>query len=316
VTRVLITGASGFIGRNLLEALDPSWDVVALWHTSASFPRFVERLRRPALRAVRCDLADAPAADETFGAVGDAFDLVFHLAARVDIPGSIADPARDLRCNALTALTLVKRVRAGHLVFVSSGAVYEGQVGVARRDVPLTPSLPYAAHKLLAESYVRAACDRYATAERATIVRFFGAYGLYEPAHKLYARLIARFATEHIPEIEVYGDGTNLIDAMWAEDACAGLLAIARDERRDRDRVWVADLAAGRPTSVDELVRMAGRVLLGREVEIRHRGVAPERNLFRGDVAELERVLGFRATTSLESGLRRYADLVAAAARR
>jgi nucleoside-diphosphate-sugar epimerase len=305
---VLVTGASGFIGRNLLEALDPGWDVVALWRGAATFPEAAAALGRPRLRPVRCDLTDADAV-AACAPLAEPFDVVFNLAGRVDIPRSLTEPQADLLDNAAATLNLVRAATTGHLVHLSTGAVYEGQTGRVDPSVPLAPSLPYAAHKLLGESYARAAHARYGTAAQVTIVRFFGAYGPHEPAWKLYARLVQRFAVDREPSFEVYGDGTNLIDGMWAEDAALGLRRIGLDARAERPPVWVTDFAGGRPVTVSALVRLAGTVLLGRDVSVTCRGTANERNVFFGDPEPLAAALGVRASTPLEEGLARYAAL-------
>ena len=55
--RVLLTGASGFIGRNLLAAAPLDWDLVAQYRSSADFPAFARSLGRARLTVVPCDLA-------------------------------------------------------------------------------------------------------------------------------------------------------------------------------------------------------------------------------------------------------------------
>ena len=242
--RVLVTGASGFIGRNLLAACPRTWEIVALYRSAGDFPAYASRVGDH-VRPLRCDLADPADAARIGPSAAGRFDIAFHLAGRVAIPRSLTDPGADLLDNALATVHVARTVAAGHLVHVSTGAVYEGQAGRADPERPLRPSLPYAAHKVLGELYARAAAERYATAARVTIVRFFGAYGPHEPAHKLYARLIRRFAVEREPTIEIFGDGTNLIDAMWIDDACAGMLRIGQDDRPARESVWTVDFAQG-----------------------------------------------------------------------
>jgi len=305
--RVLVTGASGFIGRNLIAACPRDWEVLALYRAATDFPVYAASLGEH-VRALRCDLTDAVAVARVGPSAAGKFDVVFHLAGRVAIPRSLTDPAGDLFDNALATAQLVRTVEAGHLVYLSTGAVYEGQIGRADARLSLRPSLPYSAHKVLGELYARAAVERFGTAPRVSIVRFFGAYGPYEPAHKLYARLVRRFAIEREPDIDVYGAGTNLIDAMWISDACAGLLRIGQDDRADRDAIWTVDFAQGRPLAIDDVVRLACRVLLDREATIRHSGTSAESNAFFGDTGPLQRALGIRPQTSLENGLPRYAE--------
>ena len=57
------------------------------------------------------------------------------------------------------------------------------------------------------------------------MVRFFGAYGPYEASHKIYTRLVRAFALESRNTYTIYGDGANLIDAMYVDDAIDAVAA-------------------------------------------------------------------------------------------
>jgi nucleoside-diphosphate-sugar epimerase len=309
--RVLVTGASGFIGRNLLLAADPEWEIVATWRSATDFPAWADRsLPGRRITTVQCDLSDPSAVEQVLGETAQEFDLVYHLAARVDIPGSLRDPAADLADNALATLNLVSRVRSDHLVQLSTGAVYEGQSGQVDRTRALEPSLPYAAHKLLAEHYAIAARERWTTARRVTVVRFFGAYGPYEPAHKIHTRLVRALALERRRDFEIYGDGSNLIDAMWVADAITGLLTIGTTGLARPPGVETVDFAAGDPISIETLVRRAAGALNAGDVELTRRGTAHESNAFHADPRPLEEAYGVRAVTHLEDGLRALAEFL------
>ena len=286
--KVLVTGAAGFLGQNLMAVMPDTWDARCLHYRTA------------------LDLADADAVRE-FAAINESYDVVIALAGRVDIPGSLRSPDLDLRDNAFTVLNLMRFVRCRHLIYVSTGAVYEGQYGLADPTRVLAPSLPYASHKLLGEAYARAAAERWLTASRVTIVRFFGCYGPHEPTHKLYARLARTFVVDECKAFSCYGDGMNFVDAMWAPDAALALVALAED-RKARPDVWTVDLCRGEPMMVDDVVRIAGEVLLGGAPEVSYYGVASERNLFYGDPDTFRRELAWWPTLSLAEGFKAYRD--------
>src|SRR5205085_529608 len=145
--KVLVTGASGFVGRNLVSALPASWDVTAVWHRSDDFPGFLSARGLSHVRPVRVDFATADAA-QVAAVLGDAYDGAVCLAANGDPARSVAEPRMDLAANALSLVTLLERVRVGHLVFVSSGAVYDGVRGEVHPGVAVAPRLPYAISKL------------------------------------------------------------------------------------------------------------------------------------------------------------------------
>jgi nucleoside-diphosphate-sugar epimerase len=162
----------------------------------------------------------------------------------------------------------------------------------------------------LAEHYASAAHERWATARRVTIVRFFGAYGPYEPAHKIHTRLVRALALESRPDFEIYGDGSNLIDAMWIADAISGLLTIGMPGRGRPTGVQTVDFAAGDPMSIETLVRRAAGALGAGDVELRRSGTAHESNEFHADPRPLEEAYGVRAATPLEEGLRAFAEFL------
>ena len=148
--RLLVTGASGFLGRNTLARVPSGWDVFAVYHRAVDFPAFVARERLGHVRAVACDLtdvADVQALRHTIGEV----DAALYLAANGDPAASARDPLGDLRLNALAPLTFLEHCPVPHLVYVSSGAVYDGLSGVVTPATPVNPRLPYAISKLASE---------------------------------------------------------------------------------------------------------------------------------------------------------------------
>src|SRR5579872_4991448 len=140
--RLLVTGASGFIGRNLIRALPDDWDVTATFCNSDSFPGFVHSLGRPRTHVLRIDLATQSAGSLLAGAA-DVFDACVFLAANGDPARSVAEPAFDLISNTLALIHVAERVRFKRFVYLSSGAVYDGLVGPVSPKVQVAPLLPY-----------------------------------------------------------------------------------------------------------------------------------------------------------------------------
>jgi len=300
---VLVTGASGFLGRNLLLRAPADWSVTATYRTSADFPRFVsERCRKGQVEAIRCDLEISDAV-EHFGRIRSTFELCIFLAANTSVPLSVKEPAIDLKANTLTVLNVLKSVSIKHFVFLSSGAVYDGIHGAVGPGTPVLPSLPYAISKLASELYTRRAQADGKIRSHA-IIRFFGAYGPHEPARKIYSRLVEELGIQRRGVFKIYGDGSNLIDAMYVEDAIAALLKVCVGVR---PHVTV-DLAAGEPISVRDLVSRAARYFLGREVIVQTEGTAHEAIGFRPDTGPFASMFQFRPKVTLEEGLGRMLD--------
>jgi len=216
--RLLVTGASGFIGRNLLLRLPREWEVVVTYNKSVDFTRFPSENLLENVEAIKVDLTDAI---ETKKKLRLKFDCTVHLAANTDTLFSVENPERDLQLNVVTLLNIAKNVKTEDLIFMSSGAVYDGNEGLVSPAHRLKPSFPYAISKLACERYV----DFFKKSEAINsyvVLRFFGAYGPHEPPRKIFTKLVKAFYFEKSEEFVIVGDGNNFIDAMYVEDAVYG----------------------------------------------------------------------------------------------
>ena len=180
-------------------------------------------------------------------------------------------------------------------------------------DASITPTLPYAISKYASERYVEFARTRAGSIDRTLIVRFFGAYGPYEAPHKIYTRLVRAFALEGRRSYTIYGDGTNLIDAMYVDDAVDAVKRMLTGPHWNT----CVNLAAGQPVTIETLVRTAASALGAEPITVEKQAIANESNHFRGSTREMEELYGFRPRTCLRDGLRRFRDfLIADAASR
>lgn len=304
--RLLITGASGFLGRNMLLALPRDWEIIAPYRPeNATLPAFVARHHLDQVRLVACDLTDGAQVAEAARRSGGVCDSCLYLASNTSIPDSIRDPVYDLTTNVVGLLHTLQSWTCDHLVYLSSGAVYVGLQGLVNPESPVAPDLPYAVSKLAAEHYIRTLMRHRGTPVRATVVRFFGAYGPYEPARKIYTRLVRRFAFERDPRFKIIGDGANLIDAMYVDDAVLALRTVL--DAPPQEGLRITDLGVGGGETVNQLVTRAAHTF-GIEPEISHVDSAPEYITFRIDPAAFASIYGVTASTPLEQGLRRLAE--------
>jgi nucleoside-diphosphate-sugar epimerase len=305
---LLLTGASGFLGRNFILGAPAGWRILALYSRDSSFPAFVERLDRPNVTAVRCDLMCPDQVEAVFQKYGREWEHALFLAAKVDIPWSVRDPNGDLQSNTQPLLHTLEHLRARRFVYFSSGAIYDGSQGEVSPMHPVSPTLPYAISKLACERYVEFYARRRRSIEDYIVVRFFGAYGPYEAPHKIYTRLIQAFAVEKKRSYTIYGSGRNAIDAMYVDDAVEAIGRILTGGHRN-DTV---NLAAGHPMTIESLVREAGEILGPGLVEIVKEGVAHECNEFWGSTAEMQEHFGFEPKVSLREGLTRFKEFLLA----
>jgi len=300
---LLVTGASGFLGRNFLRTLSRECEVTAVYHQSQDFQQFVESLDHPCIRPVQLDLANADAS-RRLAALGTAFDTCIFLAANSDPAVSVQKPALDLRWNALSVVQLVEQIRFKRFIYFSSGAVYDGLSGAVSPKVPVSPTLPYAISKLAAERYLHH-FQRSGSIEELFIVRFFGAYGPFEPERKIYGRLVRQFAFEKNPRFTLRGDGRNLIDAMYVDDAIAAVHRLLEAPPPGA----ILDCASSQPITLKALVQKAAE-LFGLDAEISYQSVVPEYIEFFSVDDTLRKVYQFTPQIDLADGLRRFAEFL------
>jgi UDP-glucose 4-epimerase len=310
---VLVTGGAGFIGSHLCEALlMRGARVRVLDDFSTGRWENLERIHSE-IEVIEGGLESASAVERAVAGV----DSIAHLAARSSVVESIG--ARELywRVNVEGTATLfatAAAARVRRVVFAASSSAYgdraptHDQAHDQAHDVPQDesmqphPASPYAASKVEGERLVRALAQTGGV--DAIALRFFNVYGLRQDPNSAYAAVIPRFMTrvaEGKP-VTVFSDGLQTRDFVHVSDTARAVIA-ALDAKHVLGGV-IANVGTGEATAVTELVRLVGAVLgkpamveyqPAREGEVRHSVAATER------AAQL---IGFRASMSLESGLR------------
>lgn len=296
--RVVVTGASGFIGRNVLLRAPRDWDIVAVAHTTPGLEAFVSCHQLSHVRVVRCDLTDAAAVRGLAAQAGRA-DAALYLAANGDPAASAERPRWDLESNTVALVTFLEHCPVDHLVYLSSGAVYDGIVGAVSPATPAAPRLPYAISKLASEQYVRFFSERRHAPRSYVNVRFFGAYGPYEPARKITTRWLLALAAGQ-RAFTLRGNGENLIDFMYVDDAVDGMLRLVQAAGTSA----TVDFASGAPISVNAVVHAMARTL-GVDVTVRNEGETEEYIQFHSVDRAMHDQFGVTPAISFDDGLRR-----------
>ena len=297
--KVLVTGASGFIGHNVLLRAPREWEIVAVYNSTPGLEEFVKTHRLTNVRPVRCDLlneADVRGLARTIGAKPDA---LLYLAANGDPAASSERVRWDLESNTVAFVTCLEQCPANHVVYVSSGAVYDGLRGAVSPETPVSPRLPYAISKLASEQYLRFFAEHRGTVGSYINVRFFGAYGPYEAPRKITTRWLRGMAAGQ-REFVVRGDGNNLIDFMYVDDAVDGFVALVKAAGEKR----TVDFASGAPISVNDVVHAMAKNL-GVTVTVRHEGHVPEYIEFLSADRTMPERFGVRPTIAFDAGLER-----------
>jgi len=296
---VVVTGASGFIGHNVLLRAPREWNVFAVYRSTTGLDAFVKEHGLTNVTPVKCDLlskADVESLAKTIGARPDA---MLYLAANGDPAASSERPRWDLESNTVAFVNTLEHCPADHVVYLSSGAVYDGLHGAVTPSTPVTPKLPYAISKLASEQYLQFFCERRGSVSSYVNVRFFGAYGPYEAPRKITTKWLQALARGE-RQFVIRGDGRNLIDFMYVDDAVDGFLALLQA----RGARLTMDFASGAPVSVNDIVAtMASN--LGVDVSVRHEGAVAEYIEFRTSDTSMREQFGFAPKISFADGLTR-----------
>lgn len=302
--KLIVTGASGFIGRNVLLRAPREWSITAVYHQTVDLPAFVRLHGLTNVQPVRCDLQNPSEVAALIASAGRA-DAALYLAANGDPAASAERPLWDLQLNTIAFLTFLEQQPASRVVYVSSGAVYDGLRGNVTPSVAVDPRLPYAVSKLASERYLSFFAARKHGVETHANIRFFGAYGPYEAPRKITTRwLRAIMAGQR--EFTIRGDGRNLIDFMYVDDAVEAMLRVVRDASFS----GTVDLACGAPVTIDDIVTAMARAV-GAEVTIRHEGRVEEYIEFRSADDTMRARFGFTPSIPFEQGIRRLHDFFA-----
>jgi nucleoside-diphosphate-sugar epimerase len=248
---------------------------------------------------VRCDLMSATDVNALSRLIGKKPDAMLYLAANGDPAASSKRPRWDLESNTVAFVNTLEQCPADHIVYLSSGAVYDGLTGEVKPGTPVSPRLPYAISKLASEQYLQFFCEHRGTVSSFVNVRFFGAYGPYEAPRKITTKWLQVLAKGE-KEFTVRGDGRNLIDFMYVDDAVDGFLALVKA----KGAKLTVDFASGAPVSINEIVATMASTL-GIDVSVRHEGTVPEYIEFRSGDTTMRDRFGIAPSISFTAGLER-----------
>jgi UDP-glucose 4-epimerase len=304
--RALVTGGAGFIGSNLVDALLDRGDEVTVIDNLASGKR--ENLDGALARGAGFEEADIRDAERMLAVLSSARpDIVFHLAAQIDVRTSIKDPAFDAGVNVVGTINVLEAARAAGVKRVvntsTGGAIYgDADVMPTPESAPARPMAAYGQSKFCAEAY----CGWY---ERlyglsSVILRYGNVYGPRQDPHGE-AGVVAIFCGKVLAgeRPRIYGDGRQTRDYTYVGDiVAANLAAAAHPEAHGAYNIGTGTES----TVVDVLSALRQAAGLG-EGELEPQ-FAPARTgeLQRSslDVTRARVELGFTADTDLVTGMK------------
>jgi UDP-glucose 4-epimerase len=314
--RALVTGGAGFIGSNIVDALlDRGDEVIVVDDLSTGRASNLEGAQRRGITFHEADIRDGESLQRIFAAGRP--DIVFHLAAQIDVRKSIEDPAWDSGINVggtINVLEAAQRAGVARVVNTSTGGAIYGEVDVVPtpETTPPRPMAAYGQSKFCAEAY----CgwyDRLYGLSTVTL-RYGNVYGpRQDPTGE--AGVIAIFCGRLVAGTRpvIYGDGRQTRDYVYVGDiVAANLAAASHPESRG-----VYNVGTSSESSVLEVLGALRRAA-GLGDEEFEPEFAPARlgEVQRSalDVSRARSDLGFTADVGLDEGMRRTLDWARAAA--
>ena len=299
LTKILVTGAAGFIGSNVTRMLlDAGHSVTVLDNLSHGYRDNVDQRAN----LVVGDIADSRKAKLALKGI----DAVIHMAGLIVVPESVKDPVSYCQNNVLGTVAFLNSMReAGvkKIIYSSSACVYGTPDSLPiKEDAPLRPDNPYGATKAAVEVFLQAYHECYGF--DVTILRYFNPYGpgkLYPPiTHAIPNFIMATLAKKPVP---LYWQGEQIRDFIYIED-----LAQAHIDVLKLSGFNIFNLGMEKGVKIKDVVKMIFDII-GYEVPIDDLGERP------GDVhanyassAKLKKDASWRTKVDLREGLKRTSE--------
>jgi nucleoside-diphosphate-sugar epimerase len=300
--RILITGATGFVGGHLIARLLSDHHVFSLERYVTG--RYVLGGQRD-VRSVFCDLRDHFAVRQAVRDVQP--EVVIHLAAISPVAYSYDHPNEVMDTNLQGTINLAEAClrEVAHFqqfLFASTSETYGNGPVPKMEDTPQCPNSPYAVSKLAAGKYVLYMRDAYGFP--ATVLRPFNTYGRKANTHFIVERIVVQMLRGQCIRL---GSPTPIRDFLHVDDHVNAYLACLGNPQAVGQ---VLNFATGRGISIEDLV-LCLRELTGSRAEVAWDTI-PRRPLdievLVGNAGKAERTIGWQPRVTLEDGLRRTVE--------
>lgn len=310
--RVLVTGAAGFIGSNLVEDLLLHDNEVIGFDNllTGSLSKLEDAQKHPRFTFVQGDIRNL----NECKSVCDGVDYVLHQAALGSVPRSIKDPAttNDINVNGFLYMLIAARdARVKRMVYATSSSVYGDEERLPKVEQNIgKPLSPYAVSKAMNEQYAKVFSDLYGM--ELIGLRYFNVFGKQQDPDGAYAAAIPKFIQlliDHNAPV-IHGDGTQSRDFTYIDNVIhANHIAAVSTNAAALGEVF--NIAYGVSTNLNELVHLLKTMLSDFDAEIGRVEVTygPERV---GDVrhslasiAKAQTMLGYKPQHDIATGLRK-----------
>jgi nucleoside-diphosphate-sugar epimerase len=301
----LVTGGTGFIGSHLVEALLIRGDTVRVLDDLSS-----GQLENLSHIIDRIDFIEGNIRDSaTVQQATTGVDFIFHLAALVSVPKSMAEPTEAELINAVGTLNLLNAAKAAgvqRLVLSSTCAVYGDDPTLPKTETMCPqPKSPYAISKLAAEYYCHIFNESFGL--ETVILRYFNIFGPRQDPSSAYSGVISIFVDKLSQGLApiIFGNGQQTRDFVFVDDVVRANLLAAEAPKAAGE---IFNIGTGRPISINQLFENL-RHIFNRDLKPDYR---PART---GDIlhsyanpSRAKTVLGWQAQVDFEKGLKRLVE--------
>jgi nucleoside-diphosphate-sugar epimerase len=303
----LVTGAAGFIGSWLTQALVERGDTVRALDNFATGKRENLAPWIGKIELLEVDLRDA----DGIAKACEGVEVIFHEGALPSVPLSVKDPRTSHTANINGTFNLLEGARhAGvkRVVYAASSSAYGNKNPLPQRESMLPgPLSPYAVQKLVGELYLRSYWEVYGL--ETVALRYFNIFGPRQAPDSPYSGVMAKFAKMMLAgeQPTIHGDGEQSRDFTYIENVVqANLKAAAAPAEKVSGRVF--NCACGKPYTLNQTYKLMAE-LTGYKSPPQYG--PPREGDIRGsyaDISAAREALGYEPKVDFLEGLRRTVD--------